>query len=83
MELRTCSKARPAANMAKVLAKGIRPQVEAPAAATIMLASAMPQSKNRSGQAFLKVPVLVAPARSASKTITLSFIAASLARASP
>ena len=69
MELRICSKARPAANMAKVAAKGTSPMAAAPAAAPIMFPSAMPQSKWRSGKAFWKVAVLVAPARSASKTI--------------
>ena len=49
MELRTCSKARPVANMAKLLAKGFFPQAASPAATPIMLASAMPILKNRSG----------------------------------
>ena len=49
MELRTCSKARPAANMAKLDTKGAMPMAAAPAAAPIMSASAMPQSKCRSG----------------------------------
>ena len=66
--LRICSKARPAANMAKELAKGTRPMVERPAATSTMLHSAMPQSKCRSGNAFLNTPVLVAAARSASST---------------
>ena len=43
-ELRTCSKARPAANIAKVLAKGTFPVVAIPAAIPIMLHSAIPQS---------------------------------------
>ena len=38
MELRTCSHARPAANMAKVFVKGFLPQAARP----VMLASAMP-----------------------------------------
>lgn len=42
MELRTCSHARPAANMAKVLVKGFLPQAARPAATPVMLASAMP-----------------------------------------
>ena len=37
MELRTCSKARPAANIAKEDAKGTKPMVDAPAAAVIMV----------------------------------------------
>ena len=49
MELRTCSKARPAANMAKVEAKGFLPQVARPAATPIMLASAMPMLRKRAG----------------------------------
>ena len=68
MELRTCSKARPAANMAKVLATGILPVRDSPAAMPIMLDSAMPQSICLSGNFFLKMPVLVAAARSASNT---------------
>ena len=44
MELRTCSKALPAANMAKVDAKGTLPVVASPAAIPIMLDSAIPQS---------------------------------------
>ena len=83
MELRTCSKARPAANMAKEEAKGTSPIAAAPAATAIMLPSAMPQLKWRSGKAFLKVPVLVAPARSASKTIRSSCSAPRAARAFP
>ena len=72
MELRICSKALPAANIAKLLAKGTRPIVDKPAATPIMLHSAMPQLKWRSGNAFLKVPVFVAAARSASSTTRLS-----------
>ena len=41
-------------------------------ATPIILASAIPQSKNRSGYAFLKIPVLVAAARSASSTTRFS-----------
>ena len=44
MELRICSKARPAANIAKLEAKGTMPIAAMPAAAEIMLPSAMPQS---------------------------------------
>ncbi len=44
MEFLTCSKARPAANIAKVEANGIFPQVDSPAATAIMFPSAMPQS---------------------------------------
>ena len=83
MELRTISKARPAANMAKELAKTVLPAAARPAATPIMLASAMPQSKNRSGQAFLKMPVLVAAARSASRTIRSGYWAENSARALP
>ena len=49
MELRTCSQERPAANMAKVLVKGLKPQVDRPAATPCMLLSAMPMSKKRWG----------------------------------
>ena len=66
--LRTCSKARPAANMANELANTVFPVEAIPAATDIILPSAIPQSKNRDGNAFLKIQVLVASARSASKT---------------
>ena len=49
MELRTCSKARPAANMAKLLAKAFLPAAARPAATDIMLPSAMPMLKKRWG----------------------------------
>ena len=42
MELRTCSHARPAANMAKVLVNGFLPQAARPAVTPVMLASEMP-----------------------------------------
>ena len=64
--------ALPAANIANVLANGIFPEAARPAATPIILASAIPQSKNRSGYAFLKIPVLVAAARSASSTTRFS-----------
>ena len=83
MEFLTCSKALPAANMAKELAKGIFPVVARPAATPIILPSAMPQSIWRSGNAFLNTPVFVAPARSASRTTMFSFSAPSCARALP
>ena len=83
MELRTISKARPAANMAKELAKTVFPAAAIPAATPIMFSSAMPQSKKRSGQAFLKMPVLVAAARSASRTMSSGYLGASSARALP
>ena len=68
MEFLTCSNALPAANIAKELAKGILPVSASPAAMPIMLDSAIPQSICLSGYAFLKIPVLVAPTRSASST---------------
>ena len=49
MELRICSKARPAANMAKLEANTTMPMEAAPAATAIILPSAMPQLKCRSG----------------------------------
>ena len=49
MEFLTCSNARPAANIAKVLAKATRPVVAMPAAMPMRFCSAMPQSKKRSG----------------------------------
>ena len=69
--------------MAKLEAKGTSPMAAAPAATAIILPSAMPQSKWRSGKAFWKVPVLVAPARSASNTIRSSCSAPSSFRALP
>ena len=45
MELRTWSKARPAAKTAKVEANGILPEAAKPAAVAIMSASEMPMSK--------------------------------------
>ena len=67
---------------AKELAKGILPVVAAPAATHIMLPSAIPQSKNLSGNFFLNVIVFVDFARSASKTI-ISVLSPNSARALP
>ena len=69
--------------MAKLEAKGTSPMAAAPAATAIMLPSAMPQLKCRSGKAFLNTPVLVAPARSASKTMMSSCSCPSSTRAAP
>ena len=55
-------------NIAKELINGILPLVAKPAAIPAIFASAIPQSICLSGYAFLKIPVLVASARSASKT---------------
>ena len=49
MLLRTCSNALPAANIAKVEAKGMSPREASPAETHIRFDSAMPQSKKRSG----------------------------------
>lgn len=50
MELRTCSQERPAANMAKVLVKGLEAAGgTGPAATPCILLSAMPMSKKRWG----------------------------------
>jgi hypothetical protein len=68
MELRTCSKARPAANMAKVLVNTFLPQVDRPAATVVMLASAMPMLKKRSGYLSANFLLMVEPDRSASST---------------
>jgi hypothetical protein len=54
MELRTYSKARPAANMAKEDAMGTSLMVETLADTAIILAPAIPQMRWRSGEAFLK-----------------------------
>lgn len=71
------------ANMANVLTNGTFPQVESPAAIPVIFASAIPQSIWRSGNAFLKIPVLVAAARSASSTTRFSFSFPSSANALP
>ena len=68
MEFLTCSKALPAANIAKEDANTVLPVVAIPAATLTIFPSAIPQSKNLSGNAFLNAPVLVAAARSASRT---------------
>ena len=83
MEFLTCSKALPAANMAKLLTKGILPIVDKPAAMPVMLHSAIPQSICLSGYAFLNTPVLVAAARSASNTTRLGYSAPSSTNALP
>ena len=83
MELRICSNARPAANIAKELANGTRPVVDRPAAIPIIFDSAIPQSICLSGKAFLKIPVFVAPAKSASNTTRFSFSFPSSTRAFP
>ena len=68
MQFLTCSKARPAANIAKEDANTTLPVAAIPAATHIILPSAIPQLKNLSGNFFLNIPVLVAAARSASRT---------------
>ena len=79
----TISNALPAANIAKELANTSLPVVAIPAATPIILASAIPQSKNLSGYAALNVPVFVAAARSASRTTRSGRFSASITRASP
>ena len=69
-------------NIAKVEAKGILPAAARPAATLTILPSAIPQSKNLSGNFFLKTPVLVAAARSASST-TKSYFSPNSASALP
>ena len=83
MEFLICSNARPAANIAKELANGTFPAAARPAATPIMLLSAIPQSINLSGCAFLNTPVFVAAARSASSTTTFSCAVPSSAKAFP
>ncbi len=82
MELRTCSHARPAANMAKELANTFLPVVAIPAAIDIILPSAIPILKNRSGYLSLKLADIVQQAKSASSTTTFSLLPYS-ANASP
>ena len=74
MELRTCSKALPAAKTAKVLATGILPAAAKPAAVPIMSCSEIPMLKYRSGATSLKAADFVALPRSASRTTTFGFL---------
>ena len=83
MELRTCSQARPEAKIANVFVKGLKPQVDIPAATPVMLHSAMPMSKKRSGYLAAKPFVMVALERSASKTTSSGYCSASSTSASP
>ena len=70
-------------NIAKVEAKGIFPAVARPAATPNILFSAIPQSKNLSGNFFLNTTVFVASARSASRTTISLSIPPNSARALP
>ena len=83
MEFLICSHALAEANMANVLAKTVFPAAARPAAKDIILPSAIPISRNLSGTAFLNVIVLVAFARSASKTIIFSLSLPYCTNASP
>ena len=83
MELRTCSNARPAANIANVLANTMFPLVAIPAAAAIILPSAIPKLKCCSGATFFTSPVFVEPDKSASSTRIFLFSFASSASAFP
>ena len=77
------SYALPAANTAKVLTYGIFPKVLNPAPVPIISCSAIPISKNLSGNSFAKIDVFVAPDKSASSTTTFLFSSPSSAKASP
>ena len=68
--------------MANEDTKGIVPVEAIPAATLIILPSAIPQSKNRSGCSFANRQVLVACARSASRT-TKGYLSASATSALP
>ncbi len=70
-------------NTAKLLMKGIFPTLAMPAAMAVMLASAMPTLKKRSGHALPKTADLVEPLTSASSTTTSGFSLPYLARDSP
>src|SRR5690606_8943160 len=54
-----------------------------PAARPIILASAMPTWKNRSGNSFLKSPIFMDPSRSAHKPTTLGFFLPASSRPAP
>ena len=69
--------------MAKELLKGFSPAAAMPAAIPVMLHSAMPQSKKRSGNFAAKLFVIVAPDRSASSTTSSGYCSPSAASASP
>src|SRR3990172_2218175 len=66
--IRSWSKQWPGANTAKVLAKAILPQAASPAATPIMLASATPTVKKRSGNSRPNLAAEVEYPRSASTT---------------
>ena len=69
--------------MAKLDTKGTSPMVDRPAATPIMLASAMPQSKKRSGATFWNMAVQVETDRSASSTTSSGCSAANACRVAP
>ncbi len=81
--MRIGSNARPAVNMANDDANGMNPVADIPAATDIMLLSAIPQSKKRSGKAFLNFIVFVASAKSASNTTIFGYFAPNSTSASP
>src|SRR5690606_28168040 len=61
---------RPVEKLAKVPVNGILPPMVRPAARPIILASAMPTWKKRSGNSFRKSPILSEPIRSAQSPTT-------------
>src|SRR5437899_1529882 len=71
--MRICSKPLFMANTEKLATNGIFPAMASPAPTPIMLASAMPQEKKRSGNSFWKYTVMVDFERSASTTTTSLF----------
>ena len=70
---RIWSYTRPVEKPAKVPVKGILPPMVIPVATPIMLASAMPTLKKRSGNASLKAFILSEPVKPAHSPRTLSF----------
>ena len=66
-----------------MLANGILPHVASPAAVPIIFCSAIPISKNLSGNFLAKILVLVAADKSASNTTTLLFFSPKFANSSP
>ncbi len=77
------SYALPAANTANVLAYGIFPHVAIPAAVPIIFCSAIPISKNLSGNFSANSFVFVAFDRSASNTTIFLFSSPKACNASP
>ena len=82
-QTRSCSKPLVMMKAEKLEANGIFPAIANPAATATMLASAMPQEKNRSGNSLAKYVVMVDLERSASHTTMSGFSRPSSASVRP